>query len=257
MFLDPKTRAAFPKAHQLFPQQKLPVSACFNGHFPANQQKMVHINPPASVRCTQNKIQLFDKLAQNQRPVPKYESFDSFYEKGIFNAFGVVEAFGDPSTWAEKPLTLRLDGKSSQFHDFSDLLSQVAARQRLPEELKHMEKNGVLMQPKISCPHIAVVTAIPNAASKPLRHAGRIIDNGVLSERTKQEAIMPIIEKVVKEIIDELDLDIATVTVAHDATTLQVVDVDTRFQPQFAEPLLNYIEMLVEAERVRYAKKRK
>ncbi len=255
MILDPQTREAFKKAQQLFPQQKLPVSGCFNGAIPANQQKLVHINPPASVRMVQNKSQLFDKLAQNQRPVPKYAHFNEFYNKDqSFNPFEVVEAFGDPGIWADKPLTLRQNGKATQLHDFSDLLEVVKRQQEIPKEQR--EKSAVLLQPNITCPHMHVVTAIPNANGKNLRQGGKIIDNGILSP-TPKAAIMQEINKMVKEIIDELDLDVASVTVGYDGKSFQVLDVDTRFQPEYAEPLLSYIELLVAATQARLHGKRK
>jgi len=229
--LDPATREAFPGISRLFPPQKLPVSASFNGPTPANALRQVQVNPNDGVRCVLNKSKGMNALSQSRLAVPKWYSLGDFLSKEMFSVFSFIEAFGEDQNWAETPLHVRMGNGSSTVHDVSDLLQLCSRLQQDPTISREMLKAGVVMQPKMPMPDIVGITVIPNAVGKHLRLSGGTITNGVLTPRPFSHPIMDAAEQAARAAVDSLDLDYGTVTVAMSKNDVQILDVSTNLIP--------------------------
>lgn len=249
MIFDPKTREAYPTLNDFFKGTDH-ASGSFNGLVPTMHVKGVHINPNPAVQLVQDKNKLLNKLEKDGFPVPqaRVSLNDLMPVNGEFSILDLEDHFGQEYDWGEKPFQLRHNNGSTGFHEFGDVMEWLRRFNEQDGTSKHnMRKQGVFVQPGIVAPKTTQVTTIPNAHGKKLRRRGEYITNGILND----EPIGEEIAKLSRNVVDDLDLDYATVTVLFDPKTgeMEVLDVNTRMQPVHAEPLHSYVQMLQNAAR--------
>lgn len=245
MIFDAKTRETYPEINKFFPGTDN-VSGSFNGLVPASHVRGTHINPNQSVKLTHDKAKLLELLAQRGAPVPKHVPVENLMPTGgEFSILDLEDYFGQEDIWSEQPFQLRTNSGSTAFHDCGDVLDWL--RRFNSEEhngtTRHdTRKHGVFMQPSIIAPKVASVTAIPSAEGIKLRKNGDFVKNGVISEHHN---LPPELLQLAKKAIDDIGLDYGTATVLYDPKegTMELIDVDTRLRPAYAEPLYNYIQL--------------
>lgn len=238
MIFDKQTLEQHPQIKDLFPKHGLPASASFNGPLPAHLCQRTNINSPASVKLALDKPALFDKLAREKFPVPKYYDIASFFTPDGIAPSNVEAAFGPWETWADLPLRHRTESCETMLTDLADLIDEF--KKVLLDESPDL---GVLMQPSIRLPKTATLTAIPQAYGKKLRLNGQIIDNGVLTPVSG--AMGTALKNTAREVIHDLGLSYGTVVMLYNEDgEIQIDDVHTRLNPSHSEALVSFIEIL-------------
>lgn len=248
MIFDSQTVQMCPHAGKLFPKTD-GVSGAFYGTVAPQQIKGVHINPNSSVKAVADKHKLMELLAQKGYAVPKYAGMDSFIDQDLsVSPFAFEDTFGGRDVWSSNPIRIANNAGSTMIHDSDDLFNWLHNLNGMSNSQRHdLRKVGVAQQGNILMPNVVTVVAIPNAAGKKLRKSGDFITDGILSERTHAA-----LEDTACQVLDSLDLDMGGVTFEYnkeEPEQHEIIDVHSRFMPQYAEQLLSYIEMLQHAKK--------
>lgn len=246
MIIDPTTRQAFPKfqVEALFPSFEVPTSANFNGCVQTGREQKVHVNPAKSVKLTQNKYKLFEKLAAESLPVPKYHQAFDLLEDGYFCIDNLEESFGE--NWGEFPLHLRTNSMEKLITDLNDAFEAAEF---------FSELSNVLFQSAISMPKVVEISAIPAMSGKNMRLGKSISTNGILTGHLDAVLAEEMFD-LVKTLLELIDLDYGTVTMGYDDENFEVFDVRTNLIPSHVPGISHFIEMMChEAQKSNRGKK--
>lgn len=234
MKLDGVTRNAFPakEVNSLFPSFQAPVSANFNGASKDGHEYNVHVNPGESVRLTHDKYKLFEKLAVEHLPVPKYHNPTDLLLDGYFCIDTLEETYG--TAWDILPLRIRNRDVERVISDIDDAF-----------ELMDMLQNpqAVIFQSLIPQPRIAQVSTIPAMVNRPCRNGKQMTNNGILSGD-----VYSILKKEIYEtaslVIDTIGLDYGTVVFGYSEESFEIYDVHCRLELAHVPALSHFIELM-------------
>lgn len=243
MIFDAETLEICPQARGLFPKTDN-VSGSFNGALPVHQMRRIHINPNHCVKNTTNKARLHQMLDEkgyyhpDQVPVSKLISKDQ-----TISPFDFEEHFGDVDSWHTRPFRVASNSGSVMIHDASDLFAWInnIALMESSDRKKYVA-GAVALRSKIQMPKTVILVGIPGARGKSIRMNGEINKSGIVGRRND-----PFLEKTCLNILEDLDIDMGTVTLQHsdnDPEQYEVADVNTRFLPGHSEALYSYIQLL-------------
>lgn len=235
MKVDGVTRSAFPREmSSLFPKFQVPVSANFNGASQDGHAYAVHVNPADSVRLTHDKYKLFEKLASEGHPVPKYDCPPELLLDGYFCIDMLEQAYGPEDTWGDLPLRIRNRDCERIITDLNDAFDLM----KMLEEPK-----AVIFQPQIPQPKIAQITAIPGMSGKPCRNGATMTHNGILAGE-----VYSVIKKEIYEmtllVIEEIGLDYGTVVFGYNEESFEIYDVECRLKLESVPALSHFIELM-------------
>jgi len=237
---DEATRKALPNLQELFFNLKPNVSGVFNdGRFAKEHEKSVHINPVKAVKLSENKGDLFTALRKEGYAVPEFAPAELFEEKGVFAIDVLQEKF--PLSDPDLETLFTCKNKMTTIEDLAELLQLLGTG---------MSPGGAFFNlPKGY--QSAVVSTIPNARGTNLNLGTTTTNNGILSQTLpsslgadrRAEAL-----ELARNVVDELNLDYAHVTIALCEETMLVIDVETSLRRQDCVALRSYIDHLMKAQ---------
>lgn len=237
MVVDQLTKKQIPNAGALFMNPKYRASGCFNSaqlSTDISQKSAVHLNPQSAVKLAQDKAKLFPFLERKGYKIPRFEQFEFLEDDGMLDLNKLEQLL------EKGPAIFSKNNAMREVNTLDDILANIA----------HFNvPGGIILQPQLKDTSTYSAQLIPNAAGKQLPHGSRVVRDGVLSHNIPNSlGIAETILKVMKEVIDELNLDYGKVVMAVDTDgNIEIMDVKTDLRREDTQALRAYMDILHKA----------
>ncbi len=233
---DQKTRAKYPNINQQMLNPAYNISGCFeDSRFPPEHIQKVHINPPPSVRLTQDKEALLLHLAAEGYVVPDHAPKTAFITDGMFDLSSFEEFYESLEDFIIMEIAESL---AKEIGDYAEILALIGAAELPGGSLLKLPQGYQSAQ----------VHVIPNAAGRALNLGTKQTSNGVLSHSIPSAWDRDAAFAMAKNSVDEIGLDYGHVTLIQTPKEeMLIANIETMLRPSDIIAIRGYADMLNKA----------